>query len=83
MALHTTGRFHALGHVLVFVVMTFLGLKGVRSTRGRVLLFLGLLLFGFGLEFGEHVVFKGEIEWKDVLSDSAGVLAGALMAGLG
>ena len=80
--LHTTGRFHSLGHVLVFSVIAFLGFQGSRSSRARMLVLLGALVFGFGLEYGEHAFFGGEIEWTDVLADAAGVIGGALAGAL-
>ena len=78
--LHTTGRYHSLGHVLVFSVIAFLAVRGSRSIGIGALVLLGALLFGFGLEFGEHTFFGGGMEWTDVLADGAGVAGGAVAA---
>jgi hypothetical protein len=78
--LHTRGRFHFWGHLLAFFVVAYIAARISRSTYTRVLLFLGSLAFGLGIEVGEHLVFGSVLEWKDVLVDSLGVVGGTLIA---
>jgi hypothetical protein len=79
-ALHTAGRFHSLGHLLVFSIVALLTVRISRSPLARILAFIGSLLFGFGIESAEHFVYHGRLEWKDVLVDAAGVIGGTLIA---
>ncbi len=60
--------------------MAYLAAKAAKSLRARILLFVGSLIFGFGIEVGEYLVFKNPLEWKDVLVDAAGVIGGTLIA---
>jgi hypothetical protein len=78
--LHTRGRFHSWGHLLVFSVIAYLVARVARSLRARVLLFVIALAFGFGIEVTEHLVFHGVLEWKDVAVDALGVAGGTLLA---
>jgi hypothetical protein len=45
----------------------------------RILVFIGSLLFGLGIESAEHLVYHNLLEWKDVLVDALGVIAGTLI----
>jgi hypothetical protein len=78
--LHTRGHFHSWGHFAVFCVVSFVVARAARSLQSRVLLFLGSLIFGYGIELAEHLTFHAPLEWKDVLVDAAGVIAGTLFA---
>lgn len=77
---HTRGRFHSWGHLLAFSVIAYLVARSARSLRGRILFFIASVIFGVGIEVGEHLVFKSPLEWKDVLVDAAGVIGGTLIA---
>jgi hypothetical protein len=83
MALHTKGRFHSLGHCLIFGILAYAAARTTRSVLTRILLFLGVLLFAFGVELAEHLTYKAALEWKDVLVDFAGVFVGTLIAFVG
>jgi cyanate permease len=78
--MHTSGRFHSLGHFLAFCFIAYVAARISRSLAGRLLFFAGSLVFGFGIEVAEHLVFRIALEWKDVLVDAAGVIAGTLLA---
>ena len=78
-ALHTTGRFHSFGHLLAFSIVALLAIKISRSVLARILVFIGSLLFGFGIESAEHLVYHNLLEWKDVLVDALGVIGGTLI----
>jgi VanZ family protein len=78
--LHTAGRFHSLGHLLVFSFVAFVVARTTHSSRARVILFLALLALGFGIEYGEHSLFGNPLEWKDVLVDTLGAVSGTLAA---
>ena len=78
--LHTRGRFHSWGHLIVFLCLSYIVARTALSLRGRILLFLASLVLGFGIEAGERLVFGSHMEWKDVLVDAAGVIGGTLLA---
>ena len=78
--LHTHGRYHSWGHLLVFCVIGFILTRAARTERMRMLLFIAAMVFGFGIEIGEHLVFTSPLEWKDVFVDVTGVVGGTLMA---
>ena len=78
-ALHTRGRFHSLGHLLAFSIVALLAVRISRSALMRILVFIGSLLFGLGIESAEHLVYHNLLEWKDVLVDALGVIAGTLI----
>ena len=78
--LHTTGRFHSRGHLLAFLVVSFVVARVWHSRNAKVLLFFGAILFGLATEFGEHLLYHSPMEWKDVLVDTLGVCCGTLLA---
>ena len=78
--LHTSGRYHSWGHLLAFSAIAFGVAKTTRSSRARFLFFIGSMLLGFALEYGEHAVYQNPLEWKDVLVDCMGVVCGTLLA---
>ena len=78
--LHTHGRYHSWGHLLIFCVIGFVMTRAARTERMRMWLFVAAMLFGFGIEIAEHFVFKSPLEWKDVFMDVTGVVGGTLMA---
>lgn len=78
--LHTRGRFHPLGHFLAFATIGFVGTMTPKTSRNRLLFFLGLVLFALGIESGEHLIFEMPMEWSDVLLDWLGVFSGLLLA---
>jgi hypothetical protein len=77
--LHTHGKYHSWGHLLAFSIVAFLLARMASSLRQRMLLFAGSLIFGLGIEVGEHLVFRSPLEWKDVLVDAMGVVGGMLI----
>jgi VanZ family protein len=79
-ALHTRGRFHSLGHLLIFGLLAYVAAKTTRSMRTRILLFAGVVLFGFVVELVEHLLYGTAMEWKDVLVDALGVTVGTVLA---
>lgn len=79
-ALHSNGRFHSAGHFVVFALAGFVAGRTSRSLWMRLLLFAGLLLFGFGIEAAEHLNYDSAMEWTDVVVDGLGVAAGTLLA---
>jgi hypothetical protein len=81
-ALHTEGRLHVGLHFAVFTIVGFVALRAAHSRAWRVATFAGAVLFGFAMEEGEHLVYGGAMEWKDVFVDALGVTAGTLLAAL-
>jgi len=78
--LHTHGKYHYWGHMVVFAAVAFLAVRTARTWWERLGMFGLSLLFGFGLEAGERVVFQSRMEWKDVLVDAFGVIGGTVVA---
>jgi hypothetical protein len=79
-ALHTRGMFHHWAHFLVFAVLAYAVARTTRSRTTQIILFLGAIVFGSGIELAEAILYSAPLEWKDVLVDSIGVLAGSLVA---
>lgn len=78
--LHTSGRFHSWGHLLAFSAIAFGVARTTRSSWVRALFFIGSMLLGLAIEYGEHAVYRNPLEWKDVLVDGLGVACGTLLA---
>jgi hypothetical protein len=78
--LHSEGRLHYWGHLVVFSVVGYVASRTARSPWGHIVVFLSAVIFGLGIEIGEHLVFRSPLEWKDVLVDAFGVIAGTLLA---
>jgi drug/metabolite transporter (DMT)-like permease len=78
--LHSGGRLHSWGHLVVFSVVGFVAARTAHSLWARIAVFAGAIVFGLGIEVGEHLVFGNVLEWKDVLVDALGVIAGTLLA---
>ena len=55
----------------------------MKKILSSILLFAGVVLFGFGIELAEHLIYQAALEWTDVLVDAAGVLVGTLIAFVG
>jgi hypothetical protein len=64
---------------LAFSIVALLAVRISRSVLVRILVFIGSLLFGFGIESAEHLVYHNLLEWKDVLVDALGVIGGTLI----
>jgi hypothetical protein len=79
-ALHTEGHLHVGLHFVAFSLVGFVFFRVARSRTARIAAFAGAVLFGFLIEEGEHLIYGGGMEWKDVLTDAIGVLAGTLLA---
>ena len=77
---HTKGRLHSWDHLLAFAAGGFILVASTRSTRARVLVLTGAVLFGFSVEFVQHLLYRAEIEWRDVTIDILGLTLGCLMA---
>lgn len=80
--LHTMGRYHSWGHLIAFAVVGYVAARVGQSERLRIALFVAVILFGLGIEFGEHLVFHSMMEWKDVLVDTFGAGCGTLLVSL-
>jgi hypothetical protein len=79
-ALHTQGALHPWIHVTVFAVLAVLFLKATRSLPLKVLLALGLFMFGYATEARESKKDGWPIEQRDVHTDTAGVLLGSALS---
>jgi hypothetical protein len=79
LALHTKGPLHPWLHFALFSVLGLLAIWGSPKAGVRGALLLGAVLLGLSIEFSEAVRFKADFEGFDVLTDTAGVLAGAVL----
>ncbi len=78
---HSSGRLHIWYHVGLFALLGLLTMCISRRSSTRLVWLAVFILLGGCMEFGEAVRFHGSMEWNDVLSDTVGVVLGAL-AGL-
>ena len=78
--LHTHGQYHSWFHLVAFAVIGFVLVRGGRNDLQRRWFFIAALVFGFATELGEHLVFHGAFEWKDVFMDVTGAVGGTLAA---
>ena len=76
--LHTTGRWHALGHFLVFCAATYV-LSYSRAQYSFIACIVAI--FACSVEVAQHLFYPGEIfEWKDVGIDLVGSTMGIAVA---
>jgi len=66
------GPLHYGVHVALFALLTILCLRSTSSRRLGWLLFLAILLLGYGTEFYEHLRDTYPVESPDVLADTLG-----------
>ena len=78
--LHTKGRFHEWGHLFAFMAVAFVLLAAAKTWPARLLLFAGALLFGLGIEYGQHRVYGMPAETMDMIVDATGVILGSILA---
>jgi hypothetical protein len=72
----TTGLFHVSIHLAVFALLGFLISLSYETPSLRLaLMFLGIAL-GFCSELYEHLVLQSPLEYRDIVTDSLGVLLG-------
>ncbi len=76
--LHTKGRFHSIGHLLAFAAVAFVLNRYASTTRWRWILCGVALLFGYGIEFGQHALYHENVEQADLVFDTAGVVLGSV-----
>jgi hypothetical protein len=48
--------------------------------RKRFQVFIGLLAFSFAIEGVEHLIWLSPFEWRDVFTDTIGIVGGLLLA---
>ena len=79
-SLHTRGRLHSPGHLVAFGLVAYLVERSVWSARVRGLLVAAMIVLGFWVELGEHLMFGAAFEWKDFVLDVLGIVGGTLLA---
>lgn len=78
--LHTIGAYHNFSHYVVYTLTGFLLWLVVERWYSRILTFLAGLSLAFGQEWLENKIYHAGFEWKDVVTDLAGLASGyALM----
>ena len=80
--LGTGGTFHAMGHLFTFGCLGGVAIGVSRSARWSVALIAGVLLFGWGIEMADHLLYHDWMEWRDVRIDSIGTLCGGFLVWL-
>lgn len=78
-ALHFQGILHPYLHLAAFACLAALAMSTVRASHHRLVLFLGILVFGWATEFIEHLLGGFPVELADVFADSVGVVLGSLL----
>lgn len=76
--LHTKGVLHAWLHLGLFAVLGALAIFSSNRTHMRLLLVACAMLLGLSIEYSEAVRFHSAFEPYDVMTDTCGVLIGAL-----
>ena len=66
------------GHVLAYTVLMFWFIQIYYATRSRVLIALGFVLMGIGLEFLQGLGGDRQFEVADMVANAAGVVIGWL-----
>jgi hypothetical protein len=75
----TMGILHHAGHLAAFAVTGILFLQWRRPGRFHLWLLWPPLTFAFALEWLEAVLFGGTFEWRDVVTDTLGLLTALLL----
>ncbi len=74
--LGTTGNYHRLGHFAIFFVTAFLLCWKAGNLRAKLFRAAAVIVLGVVLEWLELFFYHASFEWKDVLSDTGGILLG-------
>ena len=78
--LHTRGKYHFWAHGLAFALLACACISLVRARGARLIFFFGFILLGVGIEWGQHLLYHEPLERTDILTDTAGVVMGAVLA---
>ena len=73
--LGTMGRFHSIGHLLVFGITAYLCLGKARTAGSRVTYALVLLALSAFLELLETILYHNPFEWRDLGLDALAITA--------
>jgi len=77
----TIGIDDKVAHILAYVVLMGAGLFSVSDARHRPTIFVALLIYGIGLEFGQQLFADGrEGSVQDALANLVGLLLGVALA---
>ena len=79
-ALHTRGPWHSWFHLVAFALATVLCLQTVNKPKVRLLVMIGAVLLGCGIEWTQSMVNRFPLETLDVISDTAGAILGVLVS---
>lgn len=77
--LHTKGVLHPWLHFALFTLLGLLAMAASSQARIRVWLLAAAALLGLSIEYTEAVRFVARFETFDVVTDTCGVLFGALV----
>jgi hypothetical protein len=80
--LHTQGALHPWLHLAVFSALGALVMLSTSRTRTRTFFLAGAMLLGLSIEYAEAARFHSKFEFYDVVTDTCGVLIGALVGWL-
>jgi hypothetical protein len=78
----TTGVLHNGGHLAAFAITGILFLQWKQPDRFQPWLLWPLAAFAFALESAEAVLFHNALEWRDIGTDSLGLLTALLVYGI-
>ena len=74
--LHTTGHYHDFGHYFVFLITAVMACQLARRFAGRLFVFFVVLAVALIQEWLENHMYHAGYEWKDVVTDLAGIVTG-------
>lgn len=78
----TRGPLHPYLHVATFLLIAWLAAWSTRSVGVRLLLCIGIALFGCATELLEWRMSANPLEWTDIVLDAMGTVAGTGLAAL-
>jgi hypothetical protein len=77
-----TGVLHNAGHLAAFAITGILFLQWKQPDRFQPWLLWPLMAFAFALETAEAVLFRNVFEWRDIGTDTLGLLTALLICGV-
>jgi VanZ family protein len=79
-AMPTTGMWDKINHALAYAALALAGGLGFLGLRAMILVALGLLLLGAGLELVQSVLPDRTASLYDLLANAVGIVLGSLVA---
>ncbi len=78
--IHTEGTPHAIIHVVIFAVISFLFCRASRTPAQCIAAVAAAVALALATEYGEHLLYHSLLEYPDMVLDGIGVTLGAAFA---